>query len=233
MAGDVAALTDALHVERWASAFLGELWVRRDRVGYDDGWAAILGSPIVEDLAAVGGCGAKLALIALSRVDPTVFGVICGDLADELSGIRVPVWTEQIGAAEVTRAAWDRPPGCGELSILGLQRSQAESHSLLLCAAREPDDPIRYLAVCKPFDRVLEHFTPAPGEPPFVSLKPAEPAFICRQIEKTMRASDRAPTGNLGEGYVESRALVLAALRQVMRPRITRNGFSLDGSQIA
>lgn len=233
MSEDAGRRTLPLEIEWWASCFLGELWELRHRVDYDDAWPVLLGAPIAEDIAAIGGTGAKRALLAISRVDPTMLGVICSDLASELSA-PVPDWLDQVGAAKVTEAAWHRRPTEGEVILLGLDRLGGPSHSIVAFVDEWQDSLAKHLRVMGPFDEARKSFNPAePRSAPPVILKSTEPAFVCKRIESAMRLTDEAPLPRLGDQYAGIRALALAAVRQVTQPRVIRNGFPVNDSQLA
>jgi hypothetical protein len=107
MCDEVAALGCPLHVECWTSSLLGRLWERRVNLQptWDSvDWALARGGPIVKDIAAHGGRGAKLILSAVQRLDPAGLGVLCGELAERLPDDLLPEWAGQIGSARVVRA---------------------------------------------------------------------------------------------------------------------------------
>lgn len=232
MSQDAAQLAGPLELEWWASCLLGQLWELRHRVEYDDGWPVLLGAPIVHDIASVGGTGAKLALLGLARIDPTMLGVICADLAGELAA-PVPDWIDQVGQAKVVQAAWHRRPSEGEVILLGLDRLGKPCHSIVVFIDEWQDGLAKKLAVMRPFEDALRSFNPPePRSTPLV-LQPTEPSFVCRRIESAMRLTDESPFPRLGDQYPGGRALALAAVRQITQPRVIRNGFSVDDSQSA
>lgn len=231
MCRNVASFRDPFTLECWASTFLGKLWRMRDSIDYDDGWPMILGTPIAEDLAHVGGRGAKAGLMALSRLDPTIFGVICGDLAGELTDVALPHWFEQVGAIEATRASWaSTSEAAGELLLLGAERAGRETLSLLVVIDPEQDDVATHLLTTHPFDTALAKFARQAAEQhrPF-PFRAAEPALICRRVEAAMRRTDASPLAELHEMYAEVRAVALNYIRRMIDPHVIRNGLSADG----
>jgi hypothetical protein len=233
MSEDAARCTIPLQLEWWASCVLGQWWELRHLVDYDDGWPVLLGAPIAQDIASIGGTGAKRALLALARVDPTMLGVICADLASELRA-PVPEWLDQVGEAKVTKAAWHRRPSEGEVILIGLDRLGEPSHSIVAFVDEWQDGLAKHLRISTPFEEARQAFDPPEprsGSP--IILKPTEPAFVCKRIETAMRLTDAAPLPRLGDQYPGVRALALNAVRQVIQPRVIRNGFSVDGSQTA
>ncbi len=230
MCRNVASFTDPFTLECWASTFLGKLWRMRDSVDYDDGWPLILGEPIVETMAHVGGRGAKAALMALSRLDRTILGVVCADLARELTDVALPHWFDQVAAIEVTRAAWaSKPKLPGEMVLIGANRAGRETLSLLVAIDPAQDGVATHLLTTRPFDDALERFAQQAAEQarPF-PFKAAEPAFVCRRAEAAMRRTDASPLAEVHELYGDVRAVALNYIHQVIQPRVIRNGLSAD-----
>ncbi len=218
MCRDVTSFTDPFTLEAWASTFLGRLWEQRHRVDHDDGWAYLLGAPVVEDIAEQGGRGAKAALMALSRLDPTIFGVMCGELGTELSDVALPHWFDQVGQISVTCAAStgfdpDAPAG-SELILLGARRRQAQTHALLVAVDHSQGDIATHLITTHPYEQALEKFhrqADEQGRPR--RFREVKTALACRRAQSAMRRTDGASDPELHDFYGDVRSLALTYLR--------------------
>lgn len=223
----VAEITDPFTLEAWASSFLGRLWEQRDHADHDDGWAFFLGGPVAEDIAEVGGRGAKAALMALARLDPTVFGFMCRELAGQLADVALPHWFAQVGDITVSRAVTagsiDETED-GDVIVLGARRRRAEMYSLAI--GLEPGGMATCLITTWPFDVALERFgqqAEARGHPD--AFREIEPAVACRRALQAMRQTDASPGADLHEFYGKVRALALVYLRSQAPPGAVRAGL--------
>jgi hypothetical protein len=219
MCRDVASATDPFTLEAWASSFLGRLWEQRDRVDYDDGWAYLLGGPVVEDIAEQGGRGAKAALMALSRLDPTTFGVMCGELGAELTDVALPHWFDQVAQISITCAAStgfdpDAPPR-DELILLGARRPRAQTHALLVAVSHAQGDIATHLITTHPYDHALEKFHRQADEQGTARFREVETAPARRRAQSAMRRTDGASDPQLHDYYADVRALALTYLRSL------------------
>lgn len=219
MCQNVAGFRDPFTLECWASTFLGKLWLRRNEVEYDDGWAFLLATPIVEDFAEFGGRGAKAALMALSRLDRTIFGVICRDLAAELSDVALPHWFDQVAQITLTRAVWvAENHEQGSLMMLGARDDRRERPALLV-ALDERDGHATDVLTTLPFEverRKLERQAEEMGEQ--VPFTQQDPAILARRAEQAMRLTDDMRRHDLHRYYAVVRALALAYLRSPAEP---------------
>jgi hypothetical protein len=81
-------LTSALDAELWASQLLGVLWNQRSTLPLEEAaspdCSLILGEPLIEAVARLGGDGAQTALSAIGIVDDGELGIRAGMLAQKL-----------------------------------------------------------------------------------------------------------------------------------------------------
>jgi hypothetical protein len=230
MCRHVASFSDPFTLECWASTFLGRLWERRVQVDNDDGWAFLLGGPVAEDIAEVGGRGAKTALMALSLLDPTVFGVICGNLSAELTDVALPPWFDPVGRITATCAAstgQNRGDGSQkELILLGAMRPRTPAHALLVEVDHAQGDIASLVGLTWPYEQALGKFrrqTDERGQPG--AFREVEVALACRRTQSAMRRTDTAPNPHLHELYPDVRALALVYLRSRGHPGAVRAGL--------
>lgn len=230
MCRNVAGFSDPFTLECWASTFLGRLWEQRDRVDNDDGWALLLGGPVAEDIAEQGGRGAKAALMALARLDSTIFGVICGELGAGLTDVALPHWFDQVGQISVTCAASTGPlPDVhdqNELILLGAKRPRSETYALLVAVDHAQGDIATHVLTTTPYERALAKFHRQSDEQNGPSrFREVEAALACRRAQSAMRRTDDASNPDLHEMYSEVRALALTYLRSQGQPGAVRGGL--------
>lgn len=228
MCRNVASLRDPFELECWVSTFLGKLWLRRHEVDYDDGWAYLLGSPIVEDFAEFGGRGAKAALMGLGRIDPTIFGVICRDLAAQLSDVALPHWFDQVGQIELTRAVLIDGHDHGGMLMLGALRGRRERPALIV-AIDARDRHASHVLTTLPFEVELRKLELQAEEQdrPFPCAQ-MEPALAARRAEEAMRRTDELRSTDIDDMYAVVRALGLAYLQSATGPRTVKGGFRVE-----
>lgn len=226
MCRNVASFRDPFELECWTSTFLGKLWLRRHEVDYDDGWAFLLGSPIVEDFAEFGGRGAKAALMALGRIDPTIFGVICRDLAAQLSGVALPHWFDEVGQIELTRAVLIDGHDHGGMVMLGGLCGRRERPALIV-AIDSRDQHASHVLTTLPFEVELRRLELQAAEQhrPFPCTQ-MEPTLAARRAEQAMRRTDETRSPDIHDMYAVVRALGLAYLRSATEPGMVKGGFS-------
>ena len=81
-------LTSPLDAELWASHLLGVFWDQRYTLPLEEAaspdYSLILGEPLIEAVAKLGGEGARTALSIISDVDDGELGMRAGELAEQL-----------------------------------------------------------------------------------------------------------------------------------------------------
>src|SRR3984957_3606309 len=89
---DAAAQPTALVLEQWSSIVLGLFWQRRKRISGRPliDLLATSGDPVLRSIAEVGSAEAKLALVALGRIDRGALGLRARQLAEQLSWLLPP-----------------------------------------------------------------------------------------------------------------------------------------------
>ena len=103
-------LTSALDAELWASQLLGVLWDQRYTLPLEEAaspdYSLILGEPLIEAVARLGGGEARTALSAIAILDDRELGVRAALLAQRLELEKAaPSWLGDVGEAEITGAA--------------------------------------------------------------------------------------------------------------------------------
>ena len=105
-------LTSPLDAELWASHLLGVFWDQRYTLPLEEAaspdYSLILGEPLIEAVAKLGGEEARTALRIISDVDDGELGMRAGELAEQLErtqATRRPSWLGEVGEAEITGAA--------------------------------------------------------------------------------------------------------------------------------
>ena len=135
--GEAHELTSALDAELWASQLLGVLWNQRYTLPLEEAaspdYSLILGEPLIEAVARLGGDGAQTALNVIAIVDDGELGIRAGVLAQKLEGEdAAPSWLGDVGEAEITGAAvivrtysTTRRPCSSRLAIRAAKRTRS------------------------------------------------------------------------------------------------------------
>lgn len=109
---EASELKSPLDAELWASRLLGVFWDQRYTLPLEEAaspdYSLILGEPLIEAVAKLGGEEARTALSIISSVDDGELGMRAGELAEQHhadSGDAAPSWLGEVGEAEITAAA--------------------------------------------------------------------------------------------------------------------------------
>jgi hypothetical protein len=217
MCDQVEALGCPLHVECWTSSLLGRLWELRVNLqpSSDGGdWALVRGGPIVKDIAAHGGRGAKLILSAVQRVDPDGLGVLCGELADRLPGDLLPDWAGQIGSASVVRATSARSPLDEEVMFLEAGGDGHEAHSIAVFIDHRLGGLAKHLGLIQAIEK-FDGDVFGSGSSAVVPM-PLNPIIACQRLRGAIMRTDASYGPPVGEKFADLRALALSRAHSLL-----------------
>jgi hypothetical protein len=211
MCDEVGALDCPLHVECWTSSLLGQLWELRVKLesSWDEvDWALVLGGPIVEDIAAHGGRGAKLILSAIERIDPGGLGPLCGELSDRMREDLLPDWACEIGSATVVQAT-SVGSGLGEVTMFLESRGAGhEPHTIAVFVDHRRGGIAKHLGLLQPIES-LDYQMLRSGSSAAAS-KPLDPVLACERLHDAITRTDATVGPPVGEDFAGLRALALA-----------------------
>lgn len=212
LAKDVNAIRDPLTLERWASSLLGRVWERGRRhmedPEHDYGFA--LGAAVVEAIGDAGGRGARMALLAISRLDDGSLAGHAEEWADSLSRIPVPEWVEMVGEAEAVRAVSISRPGDGEALLIEIDQPGFGLHTVAAFVRDQLGGVASYLGLIWPFEALdlteFEHVDAHGCRTEHVDL---EPVVACHRLRAAITNTDRNFDVDVTEEYADHRALAL------------------------
>lgn len=156
-------LTSALDAELWASQLLGVFWDRRYTLPLGEAaspdYSLILGEPLVEAVARLGGDGARTALSAIAIVDDGELGIRAGVLAQKLELEQAaPGWLGDVGEAEITGAAVMREDVFDDASTVFLEARHpgGETHAIGVLIDNNLGHIAKDVLLADSIDRVAE-----------------------------------------------------------------------------
>jgi hypothetical protein len=212
LAKNVNSIRDPLTLERWASSFLGRVWERgrrhREDPEHDYGFA--LGAAMVEAIGDAGGRGARMALLAISRLDDGTLAWHAEEWADSLSRIPVPKWVDAVGEAEVVRATSISRPGDGEGLFIEVDQPSIGLHTVAAFIRDDRGGVASYLGLIQPFDVLdFRQFEAAAGHRRPARREEVEPTVACHRLRAAITNTDRNFDVDVRDEYADLRALAL------------------------
>lgn len=217
---EIAELTDALDAELWASHLLGMLWSRRRSLPLAEATspdlALIIGEPLIEAIARLGGMDAVAALRAIETVDDDALGARAGELADRAAlgaaaGQPEPVWLNDLGTAEITGAAELTDMVFGDASTVFLEARHPEGE--LHCVGVQINHTLGGLAtdilLADSIDRVAEVMGANPDPGKALRLDRFAPGVAAGRIHDAIELTDMTLGAPETEDYTQLRALAL------------------------
>jgi hypothetical protein len=203
---DAARQPTSLQLEQWASMLLGAFWERRELA--DDyrpaDRIALVGEPFLRGIARVGSPAAKIALLALARLDRGELAPRARQLADGLSG-RVPPRVREVGTACLVEALVAAMPGDGEVVMFRTDAVGPRGHMLVVYIDERHRRIAKHVALVRP-DAMAEMTEGA------MKFSPADLATSCRDVAKAIRRTDVAANPPVNESFSQYRAIALARL---------------------
>ena len=172
----------------------------------------VVGEPILDLFADVGGDGAKRVLTAVARIDRGPLGVVAGAMAGALPATRMPVWMSQVGDARVTRAFSAYSPGDGEAIFLQVDDNRDEAHMVAAFISERRGGIAKQLGVIRVID-LLDPQTPgSDGADDGLRLqfREVDPILACRRVRIAVDRTDKHAHPPVGEEFSEHRALAIA-----------------------
>jgi hypothetical protein len=202
---DAARQPTSLQLEQWASMLLGAFWERRELA--DGPWSAdlvaVVGEPFVEAIARIGSPAAKVALLALARLDRGELAPRARELADGLGGT-VPRRVNEVGTARLVEARVATSRGDGEAVLFRSDGVGKCGHMLVVWIDERLGRIAKHTALVRP--DALDEMTEG------MKLRPADLATTCRKVAKAIKRTDLAPNPPVNDSFSQYRAIALARL---------------------
>jgi hypothetical protein len=218
-----AAADSTLNLERWTSWLFGELWRRRGRVLDDseESWELALGTPIIEDMAAVGGDDARIALSAIARFDRGELGAYAFQLdcrlRDKDPDYELPEQVAGVGRPTITQAAVVPGDEDGEVLFVESQSGDEDPHTVTVFVDGRLGWIAKRIRLVVGLDTIREQARRERGGSPyrpteydFSNPDPLDPALACGRLRDALLATDLLIWPPVADNYAELRRLALS-----------------------
>lgn len=201
---DAARQPTSLRLEQWASMLLGAFWERRELAegcrGADP--VAVVGEPFLKAIARVGTRDAKVALLALARLDRGALGPTARELADGL-GWWVSPRVSAVGTARLVEALVASSPGDGEAILFRSDGTGSRGHMLAVYIDERLGRIAKHVALLRP-DALDQMTEDGP------KLHRADLATTCRNVAQAIKRTDAAANPPVNKSFSRYRAIALA-----------------------
>jgi hypothetical protein len=211
---DVASIVDdPLTLERWTSGLLGKVWERHRRnpapLQHDPGFA--LGAAIVEAIGDVGGLGAKMALLAISKMADPPLSYHAAEWAEHSVAGSVPAWIDHVGSARPCRALSVCSPSDGEVIFLEAEQPAFGLHTVVVYIDYRLEGIAKHVGLILPLDQIDTEMMADPAvDGLHTEARAVEPVFACGRILTALELTDEHPHLPVGETFADLRAIAVA-----------------------
>ena len=209
---DAAAQPTSLLLEQWASMVLGWFWERRKRMGGRPliDLLATSGEPVLRSIAEVGSAEAKLALVALGRIDRGALGLRARQLAEQLSWL-LPPRVGEVGTGRLVQAFHTSSAGDGEVVMLRSDGTGPRAHMVAVYIDARHGWLAKHVALVRSFDPLRPD---TPEDAAWLSLKfrPADLAAMRLKVGQAIERTDAAVNPPVDESFSRYRGIALARL---------------------
>ncbi len=213
---EAEGLTGPLDAELWASRLLGAFWEQRGNVPLDESadYAVAYGAPLVQEIARLGGAGARMALTAIAAVDEGELGGAARELAQRLPDRKqepVVPWLADVGEAAITAAAVMREAvfDDGFTMFLEARHCTGETHAVGVYIDNNLGVMAKGILLADSIDRVAEVMRQSPGDDGELSLEQIDPALAAAEIHAALHLTEMTLDPPVSEDYAALRALAL------------------------
>jgi hypothetical protein len=215
---EASGLTGALDAELWASHLLGVFWDQRYTLPLEQAaspdYSLILGEPLVEAVARLGGVGARTALGVIERVDDGELGLRAAELAASCGpgkGDEMPGWVSSVGEAEITGAAAIREDVFDDACTVFLEARHpgGEMHAVGVLIDNNLGLMAKDVLLADSIDRVAEVMRTHPRRDGELRLERIAPGVAAGRIHAAVELTDMTLDPPVTEDYARLRALAL------------------------
>jgi hypothetical protein len=166
----------------------------------------IVGRPIIESIAEVGGAGSKVALLALGRIDRGALGQAACRLADGLTE-STPRWLADVGTAPVVGAFSAYSPGDGEVIMLDVD-CLACAHMVVVFVDARLGGLAKHIRVLRRIDPLSVDESDGAG----FRFRASDRDLACGRVRNAIELSESAPGAPIDASFSQNRALAIARL---------------------
>jgi hypothetical protein len=215
-------LTSPLDAELWASHLLGVLWNQRYTLPLEEAaspdCSLILGEPLIEAVAQLGGDGARTALSAIAIVDDGELGVRAGLLAQRLELEQAaPSWLGDVGEAEITAAAVMREDVFDDACTVFLEarHPSGETHAIGVLIDNNLGVMAKDILLADSIDRVAEMMRKHPRDDGELTLERIAPGVAAGRIDAAIALTEMTLDPPVADDYARLRALAMLRVDEV------------------
>ena len=215
-------LTSALDAELWASQLLGVLWNQRYTLPLEEAaspdYSLILGEPLIEAVARLGGDGAQTALSAIGIVDDGELGIRAGVLAQRLElEEAAPSWLGDVGEAEIIGAAVMREDVFDDACTVFLEarHPSGETHAVGVLIDNNLGVMAKDIVLADSIDRVAEVMRKHPERGGELTLERIAPGVAAGRIDAAIELTEMTLDPPVSDDYARLRALAMLRVDEV------------------
>jgi hypothetical protein len=215
-------LTSALDAELWASQLLGVFWNQRYTLPLEEAaspdYSLILGEPLIEAVARLGGEGARTALSAIAIVDDGELGARGVELAQKLELEKAaPSWLGDVGEAEITGAAVMREDLFDDASTVFLEarHPSGETHAIGVLIDNNLGHMAKDILLADSIDRVAEVMGKHPRSDGELTLERIAPGVAVGRIDAAIELTEMTLDPPVSDDYARLRGLAMLRVDEV------------------
>ncbi len=181
-------------------------------------YSLILGEPLIEAVARLGGDGAQTALSVIGIVDDGELGIRAGVLAQKLElEEAVPSWLRDVGEAEITGAAVMREDVFDDASTVFLEacHPSGETHAIGVLIDNNLDHMAKDILLADSIDRVADAMREHPRGDGELTLERIAPGVAAGRIGAAIELTDMTLDPPVSDDYTRLRALAMLRVDEV------------------
>jgi len=215
-------LTSALDAELWASQLLGVFWNQRYTLPLEEAaspdYSLILGEPLIEAVARLGGDGAQIALSVIGIVADGELGIRAGEMAQKLElEEAAPSWLGDVGEAEITGAAVMREDLFDDASTVFLEarHPSGETRAIGVLIDNNLGHMAKDILLADSIDRVEEVMRKHARGDGELKLERIAPGLAAGRIGAAIELTEMTLDPPVSDDYARLRALAMLRVDEV------------------
>ncbi|MGO9497702.1 MAG: hypothetical protein ACLQA5_13505 [Solirubrobacteraceae bacterium] len=205
-----------------ASQLLGVFWSQRYTLPLEEAaspdYSLILGKPLIEAVARLGGDGAQTALSVIGIVDDGELGIRAGELAQKLElETAARSWLGSVDEAEITGAAVVREDVFDDVSTVFLEARHPtdEAHAIGVLIDNNLGHMAKDILLADSIDRVAELMREHPRGDGELALERIAPGVAAGRIHAAIELTEMTSDPPVPDDYARLRALAMLRVDEV------------------
>ncbi len=205
-----------------ASQLLGVFWSQRYTLLLEEAaspdYSLILGKPLIEAVARLGGDGAQTALSVIGIVDDGELGIRAGELAQKLElETAARSWLGSVDEAEITGAAVVREDVFDDVSTVFLEARHPtdEAHAIGVLIDNNLGHMAKDILLADSIDRVAELMREHPRGDGELALERIAPGVAAGRIHAAIELTEMTSDPPVPDDYARLRALAMLRVDEV------------------